>query len=221
TQYKDKAKNKKESVSVGVFDYPVLMAADILLYQTDFVPVGDDQKQHVELTRDIAQRFNAIYGETFNIPEPSIARVGARIMGLDDATKKMSKSDPNAGHAIHLLDTADIIRSKFKRARTDSSSEIRFDASRPEVYNLLVIYELVTGLSRPEIEAQFDGKGYAVFKKALAEAVIAFLGPLQSRYAALQEDPAQLDSLLAEGAAKARPIAEKTLKQVKEKIGLR
>jgi tryptophanyl-tRNA synthetase len=196
------------------------MAADILLYDTDVVPVGEDQKQHVELTRDIAQRFNSIYGETFVLPRPVIPDVGARIMGLDDPTKKMSKSETNSGHAINLLDEPDVIVNKIKRAATDSLRDIVFDEERPGVYNLLVIYELFTGRSRKEIEGHFDGKGYADLKKELAEVVTEGLAPLQKRYAELTADPAYIDSLLKEGADRARPTAEKTLARVQERIGL-
>jgi tryptophanyl-tRNA synthetase len=220
TQYKQKKKEQKEQVSVGLFDYPALMAADILLYNTDLVPVGEDQKQHVELTRDVAQRFNSIYGETFKLPEPLIPQTGARIMGLDDPTTKMSKSELGSGHAINLLDSPDTIRAKVMRATTDSLREVCFDEKRPGIYNLLVIYELFTGLSRPDIEAKFEGKGYADFKQELAELIIDRLHPLQSRYQEITADPAYLDSVLAEGASRARPIAEKTLTTVKNKIGL-
>jgi tryptophanyl-tRNA synthetase len=220
TQYKQKKKEQKEQVSVGLFDYPALMAADILLYNTDLVPVGEDQKQHVELTRDVAQRFNSIYGETFKLPEPLIPQTGARIMGLDDPTTKMSKSEPGSGHAINLLDSPDTIRAKVMRATTDSLREVCFDEKRPGIYNLLVIYELFTGLSRPDIEARFEGKGYADFKQELADLIIDRLHPLQSRYQEITADPAYLDSVLAEGASRARPIAEKTLTTVKNKIGL-
>jgi len=220
TQFKQKAEKQREQVSVGLFDYPALMAADILLYQTDLVPVGEDQKQHVELARDIAQRFNSICGETFKLPEPVIAKVGARIMGLDDPTKKMSKSEDNEGHAVHLLDSPDTIRSKIMKAKTDSMREIQFDESRPEIYNLLVIYELFRGTDRSEIEAHFEGKGYADFKRELAEVVIEGLRPLQTRYQELTADPTHIDKMLAEGAAKIRPIAEKTLADVQEKVGL-
>jgi tryptophanyl-tRNA synthetase len=219
TQFKEKSQNK-ENVSVGLFDYPALMAADILLYDTDVVPVGEDQKQHVELTRDIAQRFNSIYGETFVLPRPVIPDVGARIMGLDDPTKKMSKSEAGSGHAINLLDTPDEIINKIKRAATDSLRDIIFDEERPGVYNLLVIYELFTGKSRKEITDRFDGKGYADLKKELAEVVIEGLAPLQKRYAELTADPTYIDSLLKDGADRARPRAEKTLARVQERIGL-
>jgi tryptophanyl-tRNA synthetase len=220
TQFKQKAEKQREQVSVGLFAYPALMAADILLYQTDLVPVGEDQKQHVELTRDIAQRFNSICGETFKLPEPAIAKVGARIMGLDDPTKKMSKSEVQQGHAVHLLDPPDTIRSKIMKAKTDSLREIRFDESRPEIYNLLVIYELFSGDSKSDIEAHFEGKGYGDFKRELADVIIEGLRPLQSRYQELTADPAHIDSMLAEGAAKIRPIAERTLADAKNKVGL-
>jgi tryptophanyl-tRNA synthetase len=220
TQFKEKTQKQKEQVSVGLFDYPALMAADILLYHTDVVPVGEDQKQHVELARDTAQRFNSIYGETFRLPEPLIPDVGARIMGLDDPTKKMSKSEDNAGHAINLLDPPDTIRAKIMRATTDSLREIRFDENRPGINNLLVIYQLFTGGGKKEIESQFAGKGYSDFKKALAEVVVESLRPLQTRYRELTAEPGHIDSLLAAGAAKARPLAEKTLADVKKKIGL-
>jgi len=220
TQFKEKSTRMKERVSAGLFDYPALMAADILLYQTDLVPVGEDQKQHVELTRDVAQRFNQIYGETFKLPEPMIPKVGARIMGLDDPKKKMSKSETASGHAINVLDSPDTIRLKIRQATTDSLREIRFDEDRPGIHNLLVIYELFTRLSRPDIEARFDGKGYADLKRELAEVVVEGLRPLQTRYRELTADPTHIDSLLAEGASKARPIAEKTLAMVKGRIGL-
>ena len=220
TQFKEKSQKQREQVSVGLFDYPALMAADILLYQTDLVPVGEDQKQHVELTRDIAQRFNSIYGETFRVPDVVIPETGARIMGLDNPTDKMSKSEEQSAHAICLLDSPDDIRAKIMRATTDSLREIRFDENRPGIYNLLVIYELFTKLDRKEIEDRFEGKGYAVFKKELAEVIIQGLNPVQSRYRELTVDSAYIDSLLAEGAARVRPVAEKTLAAVKERVGL-
>ena len=220
TQFKEKAGKEKSQVSVGLFDYPALMAADILLYDTDVVPVGEDQKQHVELSRDVAQRFNSIYGDTFRIPEAVIPQSGARIMGLDDPTSKMSKSESNSGHAINLLDSPDEIRSKVMRATTDSLREIRFDENRPGIYNLLVIYGLFTGLSQPEIEARFEGKGYSDLKQELAEVIVDSLSPLQSRYRELIADPTHLSSLLTGGASRIRPIAEKTLSLVKERVGL-
>jgi tryptophanyl-tRNA synthetase len=220
TQFKEKSARHKEQVSVGLFDYPSLMAADILLYNTDVVPVGEDQKQHVELARDVAQRFNSIYGETLVLPEPFIPDVGARIMGLDDPTKKMSKSETASGHAINLLDSPDDIRAKIMRATTDSLREIRFDEGRPGIFNLLTIYQLFTGGKQKEIEAQFEGKGYSDFKKALAEVVVEGLRPLQTRYRELTDDPTRIDSILADGADRARPIAEKVLAEVRQKVGL-
>ena len=221
TQYKEKtAKKQAEQVSVGLFDYPALMAADILLYRTDVVPVGEDQKQHVELARDAAQRFNNLFGETFVLPEPQIAAVGARIMGLDDPNKKMSKSDSTPNHAIALLDPPDVIRKKIMRATTDSQTTVVFDPARPGIYNLLVIYQIFTGKTKEEIETQFAGKGYGDFKKALAEVVIEGLRPLQERFKAITADPAYIDNILKEGAAKARPLAQKTLGEVQKKIGL-
>jgi len=219
TQYKDKAA-KQEVVSVGLFDYPALMAADILLYQTHYVPVGEDQKQHVELTRDIAQRFNHLYGETFVLPEAIIPKVGARIMGLDDPTKKMSKSEPGSHHAIELLDPPDVIREKIGKATTDSLREVRFDESRPGIYNLLTIYESFVKEPRPDIEARFVGKGYAEFKRELAEVVVEGLRPLQDNYRRFLADPASLEALLKQGADKARRVADGTLAQVKTRLGL-
>jgi len=220
TQFKEKSQKQKEEVSTALFDYPALMAADILLYNTNEVPVGEDQKQHVELARDVAQRFNAIYGETFTVPRAVIARTGARIMGLDDPTQKMSKSEEQPGRAISLLDSPDDIRNKIMRATTDSLREIRFDESRPGVNNLLVIYEELTKQGREEIEARFEGKGYVDLKRELAEVVVESLAPVQSRYRELTADPRHIDRLLAEGAKKVRPTAEKTLALVREKIGL-
>jgi tryptophanyl-tRNA synthetase len=220
TQYKEKAAKQKEQVSVGLFDYPSLMAADILLYDTNVVPVGDDQKQHVELARDAAQRFNNIYGDIFTLPEPLIADIGARIMGLDDPTKKMSGSEEGPNHAIALLDKPDVIRAKIMRATTDSLKEIRFDESRPGIYNLLTIYHTFTGEKNQAIEAKFEGKGYSDFKKALAEVVVEGLRPLQERYKQITSEKGYLDKILADGAAKARPIAQKTLARVKQAVGL-
>jgi tryptophanyl-tRNA synthetase len=220
TQYKEKSGRQKEQVSVGLFDYPALMAADILLYKTDVVPVGEDQKQHVELARDAAQRFNNIYGETFVLPEPKIGEMGARIMGLDDPTKKMSKSDEAPNHAIALLDPPDVIRKKIMRATTDSQTSVVFDVNRPGIYNLLTIYQVFTGKKKREIEALFTGKGYGDFKKTLAEVVVEGLRPLQERYREFTADPAIINNILKDGAAKARPLAAKTLAEVKKRVGL-
>ncbi|CDM64109.1 tryptophan--tRNA ligase [Pyrinomonas methylaliphatogenes] len=218
TQFKDKARRQRENVGVGVFDYPVLMAADILLYQTDLVPVGEDQKQHLELTRDLAIRFNRDYGETFRVPEPYIPPVGARIMSLSDPTKKMSKSDDDQKGTIALLDDPDAVRNKFRRAVTDSGMEIRFDRERPAIMNLLTIYQLLTGKTREEIEDHFAGKGYAQLKAELAEVTIEFLRPLQERIRAISDE--ELDRILAEGAERARSIASETYRLVKERVGL-
>ena len=219
TQFKEKSRKQKERVSVGLFSYPALMAADILLYGTDLVPVGEDQKQHLELTRDVAKRFNSVYGETSKIPEPMIPEMGAQVMGLDDPTKKMSKSKTQLGHAIHLLDSAEEIRSKITKATTDSLREIRFDENRPGIYNLLVIYEALAGLKRAEIEARFDGMGYEPFKRELSEVVIESLRPLQHRYKELITNPDHIDSVLLEGARTSKPMAEQTLRTVKNKVG--
>ena len=219
TQFKDKAKKQQENVGVGFFDYPVLMAADILLYQTELVPVGEDQKQHLELTRDLAIRFNRDYGKTFHVPEPFIPKVGARIMSLADPTKKMSKSDEESeAGCIMLLDDEDTVRRKFKRAVTDSGTEIRFDASRPAINNLLTIYQLLTGQSPNEIEQHFNGTGYAQLKEQLAEVTIDFLKPFQERVPAI--DDAKLDDILVRGAERAASIAESTLSKAKENMGL-
>jgi len=220
TQFKEKSAQHKEEVSTGLFDYPALMAADILLYNTDVVPVGEDQKQHVELARDVAERFNAIYGETFRVPEVMIPEVGARIMGLDDPTMKMSKSEERPGHAIYLLDSPDEIRDKIMRATTDSRRDVLFDESRPGIFNLLSIYQLFTKKSQAEIEAHFEGKGYSDLKKELSKVVIEGLAPLQTRYKQLTADPAHIDRLLTECANRIRPTAEETLARVKERVGL-
>ena len=219
TQFKDKARKQEESLSVGYFDYPVLMAADILLYQTDLVPVGEDQKQHLELTRDIAIRFNRDYGETFRIPDPFIPKVGARIMSLADPAKKMSKSDEESeAGCIMLLDDADAVRRKFKRAVTDSGTEIRFDASRPAINNLLTIYHLLTEKTPAEIEEHFAGQGYAKLKEELADVTIEFLRPFQGRVRGFDDD--KLDQILKQGAEKAAAIARMTLNQAKTSMGL-
>jgi tryptophanyl-tRNA synthetase len=218
TQFKDKARKQNENVGVGMFDYPVLMASDILLYHTDLVPVGEDQKQHLELTRDLAIRFNRDYGETFRIPEPFIPRVGARIMSLSDPANKMSKSDDDVNGCVRLLDDADSIQRKFKRAVTDSGTAIKFDASRPAITNLLTIYQLLTGQSPEQVEAHFADKGYAQLKQELADGTIAFLEPLQRRVQAI--DDGELTVIMEQGAARARGIASETLAMVKEKLGI-
>jgi tryptophanyl-tRNA synthetase len=219
TQFKAKAGDEQDLASAGLFTYPVLMAADILLYQTDVVPVGEDQRQHVELTRDIAERFNYRFGETFTIPRPLIREAGGRIMALDDPTKKMSKSGAESSY-IALLDTPDVIRKKIARATTDSQRTIVFDESRPGIFNLLTIYQLLGNESRETIESEFAGKGYREFKAALADRIIAALEPIQRRYAELAGNPAELDRLLAEGADRVRPLADATLRQAKQRVGL-
>ncbi len=218
TQFKDKGKGNTERAGVGLFMYPVLMAADILLYQTDLVPVGQDQKQHLELTRDLAERFNRYYGETFKIPEPFIPPVGANIKSLQEPEKKMSKSDENLNGSVFLLDDADTVTKKIKRAVTDSGTDIRFDETRPAITNLLTIYHLLTGKTREESEAHFEGKGYGHFKTELAETVVEFLRPFQERVN--QYDDATLDSILKPGAEKARAIARETLSDVYRKMGI-
>jgi tryptophanyl-tRNA synthetase len=219
TQFKDKARKQQENVGVGYFDYPVLMAADILLYQTDLVPVGEDQKQHLELTRDIAIRFNRDYGETFRVPEAFIPKVGARIMSLADPAKKMSKSDEESeAGCIMLLDDADAVRRKFKRAVTDSGTEIRFDPTRPAITNLLTIYHLLTDKSKDEVEKHFSGHGYAKLKEELAEVTIEFLRPFQERVRGT--DDGKLDQILERGAARAEEIAATTLAKAKVSMGL-
>jgi tryptophanyl-tRNA synthetase len=218
TQYKDKAKKQQENVNVGLFEYPVLMAADILLYQTDLVPVGHDQKQHLELTRDLAIRFNRDYGETFRVPDAFIPKVGARIMSLSDPSKKMSKSEDDANSRILMMDDPDTVRRKFKRAVTDSGTEIRFDESRPAIYNLLEIYHLITGKSQHEVEEHFAGKGYAQLKGDLAEATIEFLRPIQRRVKEITDE--ELDNLLEQGRAKASRIAGETLAKVYQRVGI-
>lgn len=218
TQFKDKGKGNTERAGVGLFTYPVLMASDILLYQTDLVPIGKDQKQHLELTRDLAERFNRDYGETFVVPEPYIPPVGANILSLQDPAKKMSKSDENPNGSIFLLDDADTITRKIKRAVTDSGTEINFDPERPAITNLLTIYHLLTGKSDEQCIAHFEGKGYGQFKTELAEAVVEFLRPFQQRVAEI--DDGSLRSILDTGAERAREIAAGTLKDVYGKLGI-
>jgi tryptophanyl-tRNA synthetase len=222
TQYKIKSE-QRESVNAGLLDYPVLQASDILLYDAHQVPVGEDQKQHIELARDIAQRFNYIYGETFVVPEPLIPKAGARIRALNDPTRKMSKSEAHTpGHAIGLSDDPDEIRRVVQHAVTDSGSEVVF-SDAPEkagIDNLLLIFELITGMSRPSIEDHFLGKGYGDFKREVAEVVVDALRPIRSRYLEFTSDPAELDRILTLGAERAKLVAEVKLDEVKQKIGL-
>ncbi|GAC1658204.1 MAG: tryptophan--tRNA ligase [Candidatus Elarobacter sp.] len=220
TQYKEKSGDQREGARVGLYSYPILMAADILLYRTDAVPVGGDQKQHVELTRDLAERFNATYGQTFVIPQPAIPPLGARIMGLDDPTKKMSKSMQKSGHAVGVLDSPDQIRKALMSAKTDSGTEIRLDPQRPGVTNLLSIYMLAAGASQEAAEARFEGKGYGELKRAVAEALIEELRPLQERYRELRADPEHLSAMLSASANAVRPTARKTVDAVKRAMGV-
>jgi tryptophanyl-tRNA synthetase len=218
TQFKEKSRGK-ESVSVGLFTYPDLMAADILLYKTHYVPVGEDQKQHLELTRDVAQRFNNRFGETFVIPEPMILKFGARIMSLTNPTKKMSKSDPDPNNRVNLLDDPDTIYRKIMKAVTDSESEIRLDwEKKPGVSNLLTIYSLFTDMEIDEVVNKFKGQGYGTLKKELAEVVIDKLSVIQKNYRDISEE--EVLRVLKEGAERAEAIAVETLKEVKEKMGL-
>lgn len=220
TQYKEKAA-KQESVGTGLLDYPVLQAADILLYQAHLVPVGEDQRQHVELTRDIAGRFNYLYGETFVLPEALIAKAGARIMALDNPTSKMSKSTAKRYHAIGILDDPDEIRATVRRAVTDGGHEIVFsdDPEKAGVNNLLSIYQLLSGQSEQEIEDHFAGKGYGDLKREVAEIVVEALRPIQRRYQELADDPAAIDDILKAGAEEARRRSAPTLQLVKERVG--
>jgi tryptophanyl-tRNA synthetase len=219
TQYKDKSA-KQDSVGDGLLQYPVLMAADILIYQANAVPVGEDQSQHLELTRDIAQRFNALYGETFVMPETRLPTVGARIMGLDDPAKKMSKSTDAPGHAISLLDPPAVIRKKIMRATTDSLPGVDFDNLGPGVVNLLTIHQAFSGWTDDQIKSHFAGMRYGDLKKQVAEAVVAGLEPLQSRYAEITADPGYLKSVLRESADRVMPIAEATVRLVKQRMGI-
>jgi len=219
TQFKDKSK-KQKNINVGLYTYPVLMASDILLYQADLVPVGADQKQHLELSRDIAMRFNNKYSPTFTVPEPFIPKQGARIMSLQDPEIKMSKSDDNPNNYISLLDDPSVILKKFKRAVTDSETEIKYDEDRKGLYNLINIYSSYADKTPREIEDMYIGKMYSDFKIDLAEIVIESLKPIQSEYTKLINDKAYLDQLLGEGAQKASYLANKTLSKVYRKIGL-
>jgi len=219
TQFKDKSRKHADNINAGLFTYPVLMAADILLYQADLVPVGEDQKQHLEITRDIAKRFNNAYSETFKIPEPYIPKVGARIMSLQDPTQKMSKSDPNENAYILLLDKPDAIVRKIKRAVTDSGSEVRRGEGKEGIENLMSIYGAVTGKTMEETEAEFEGKGYGVFKSAVADAVVAALEPIQKRYAELTASRDYLEDVYRSGAQIAERTAFKTIAKVYRKVG--
>ena len=220
TQFKDKAGSKDEQVSAALLFYPVLQAADILLYDTNRVPVGEDQKQHIELTRDVAARFNTRYGETFVLPQPDIKTSGARVMSLEDPTKKMSKSDANPNATIALTDDADTIRRKIRRAVTDSGSEVVATPDKPALTNMLTIYSLLSGDSIPAIEARYVGKGYGAFKSDLAEVVISSLAPIQTRLSDLNQDPEVARAILQDGAESARTRAAVKIAQVRERMGL-
>lgn len=221
TQFKDKSQKNPKNIFAGLFNYPNLMSADILLYKSNFVPVGEDQKQHIELARDTAIRFNRDFGETFVVPEPLILKEGARIMGLDDPTKKMSKSSgdkPN--HLIALIDAPEAIIKKFKKATTDSEGIIAFDKNRAGVYNLLTIYQCFTKQTQAQIEAEFAGQGYGVLKTRVAEVVIESLRPIRESYEKLINEKDYLHSILQEGESRARQIASATYKEAKERMGL-
>ncbi|MGL2652446.1 tryptophan--tRNA ligase [Helicobacter pylori] len=218
TQFKDKSLKNPKSVNVGLFNYPILMASDILLYQSDLVPVGEDQKQHLELTRNVAEKFNRDFGNCFKVPEPLIAKVGARVMGLDDPKVKMSKSHKGVNHAIFLLDEPDVIVKKIKKAATDSMGVIAFDETREGIFNLLNIYMLLSDESPEKIEERFKNKGYGDFKKELAEVMIQALKPIQERYREISDD--EVKAVLNCGVEKARPLARATYQKAKELMGL-
>ena len=220
TQFKDKSSKNKSNINAGLFDYPVLMASDILLYKADLVPVGDDQKQHVELCRDIAGRFNGVYGDVLTVPEPFIPKVGARIMSLSDPESKMSKSEEDPTGTIDLMDTPEIILSKFKRAVTDSETCVKYDPKNKKgVSNLMSIYSVATGKTFAEIEADFEGKGYGAFKPAVGEAVVELLRPIREKATQLLSDKAYIESIYKDGAQKASVLASRTLTKVYKKVG--
>lgn len=221
TQFKDKAAKHADNINAGLFTYPALMAADILLYQANLVPVGQDQQQHLEITRDIAERFNKLYGKTFTIPEGYYGKASAKIMGLQDPTAKMSKSATNPNDVILLEDEPDAIIKKFKKAVTDSENKVRFDPeNKPGVSNLMQIYSSITGLKMEEIEKEFENSGYGDFKTKVAETVVAKLEPIQKKYKELLENKEYLEKIYTEGANRARKLASKTLDEVKERIGI-
>ena len=219
TQFKDKSAKHADNINAGLFTYPVLMAADILLFQADVIPVGIDQMQHQELTRDIAQRINGVYGDVYSIPEPYVGKVGAKIMSLQDPAKKMSKSDENPNASIYLMDDPDTIMRKCKRAVTDSEAQILYREEQPGVKNLIDIYSACTGKTPDETVKEFDGKGYGDFKMAVGEAVVSVLKPLQDEYARLEKDKAFIDGIIKNNAEKANYFATKTLRKVQRKVG--
>jgi tryptophanyl-tRNA synthetase len=219
TQFKDKSAKHADNINAGLFTYPVLMAGDILLYQADKVPVGADQKQHIEITCDIAKRFNGRYGNVFKIPEGFIPKNGARVMSLQDPTRKMSKSDENANGCVHLLDTPEVIMRKFKRAITDSEAHVHYGEGKDGINNLMSIYSAITGLSYEQIEHDFEGKGYGDFKAAVGEAVVEHLRPIQERYNQLVTDKAYLEDCYRKADEIALKISSRTMNKVKKKIG--
>ncbi|MDF2587973.1 MAG: tryptophanyl-tRNA synthetase [Anaerocolumna sp.] len=219
TQFKDKSAKHADNINAGLFTYPVLMAADILLFQSDVVPVGVDQKQHLEITRDIAERFNSIYGDVFTIPEPYIGKVGAKIMSLQDPTKKMSKSDENINASIYLMDDPDTIIRKFKRAVTDSDNQILYNDEKPGIKNLIDIYSVSTNKTIDEVVKEFDGVGYGDFKLAVGESVVSVLKPIQDKFAQLTKDKDYIDGIIKDNAEKANYFATKTLRKVQKKVG--
>ncbi len=219
TQFKDKSRKHSDNINAGLFTYPVLMAADILLYQADVVPVGIDQMQHLELTRDIANRFNALYGDVFTVPEAYIPKAGAKVMSLQEPEKKMSKSDENPNASIYLMDDRDTIIRKFKRAVTDSDNTIRYSEDKPGISNLIEIYAACKEISHEEVEKEFDGSGYGDFKLAVGEVVADTLAPLQERFAQLSKDKAYVDGVIKQGAERAQYISNKTLRKVQKKVG--
>lgn len=219
TQFKDKSKKHADNVNLGLFAYPTLMAADILLYKPDLVPVGDDQKQHLEITRDIATRFNGLYGDVFKIPEAYIAKTGARVRSLQDPSKKMSKSDENPNSFVAILDKPEDIMRKFKRAVTDSENKICLSEDRLGINNLISIYSCITGKTADEITAEFDGKGYGVFKTAVGEAVVEELRPVRENFERIIKDKGELENIYRQGAVKARDIAIRTLSKAMKKVG--
>jgi len=219
TQFKDKSAQNADNVNAGLFDYPVLMAADILLYQTDLVPVGVDQKQHLEIARDIAGRFNGIYGDTFKVPDAYIPKIGAKIMSLTEPDKKMSKSDANPNAYVALLDSPDDIMRKFKKAVTDSEASVCYREGKDGVNNLMTIYSIITGKTFEEIEWEFEGKGYGVFKPAVGEAVVERFRPIREKVEDLMKNRDYLEKLYSENARKAAYIAEKTMRKVARRVG--
>lgn len=219
TQFKDKSKQHSDNVNAGLFTYPCLMAADILLYQADVVPVGADQKQHLEIARDIAERFNGVYGNVFTVPEPYIPKAGARVMSLADPTRKMSKSDPNPKGTVYLTDEPNVIMKKFKSAVTDSEMSVRYADGKDGINNLMTIYSAVTGRDYQAIEDEFAGKGYGDFKKAVGEAVVAELEPVQKKYKELMNDKAYLQECWTKGGEFAQRLSQRTLDKAMKKIG--